>query len=270
MRRLIIVTVLFLLLVSLGCVSNTKELAEIDELTIKLEEKDIQINDLSNQLEVRDKKISEVGEKNSELSSQIVTKNEEIDSNNDNIKQLESGLSQSQETNTNTVDFFKEYSIALNNIHIAYLYINMGKVNIKNTNEYVQTGDYTYSSADRLYDSSGKHILKARELLLKSDKKLREIRDDAPNSFFKTDVENRLDQVDSMLRVADDYYSALDYRQKQLYEVNYGSKEKASEYYNESFSLLPKATIDLNDMNLVHNKIDVEWDQDWYPNFLIN
>ncbi len=176
-------------------------------------------------------------------------------------------LNQFSSSQEETLNFFKEYSIALNNIHIASGFLDIALLNLNAGNSYVETGEYYYEFAIDYYDTGKEQVLDAKELLNKAKTKLQNLQTNAPNSFFQEDVEKRIEQADSLISVSNDLYSLLDYQKQQLYEINYGSESKATEYYNKYNALIPEFNNKLKKLSEIQNQIDLNWDQDWYPTF---
>jgi len=176
-------------------------------------------------------------------------------------------LNQSASSQEKTLNFFKEYSIALNNIHVASGLFDIASLNLNAGNSYVETGEYYYEFAIDYYDTGKEQVLDAKELLNKANSKLQNLQTNAPNSFFESDVKDRIEQVDALISVSNYLYSLLDYQKQQLYEVNYGSKSKATEYYNKYNALVPEFNNKLKRLSEIQNRIDLNWDQDWYPTF---
>ncbi|MCX6710127.1 MAG: hypothetical protein NTV63_04230 [Candidatus Woesearchaeota archaeon] len=176
-------------------------------------------------------------------------------------------LNQSSSSQENTLNFFKEYSIALNNIHVASGLDVEANLNLDAGNSYTETEEYYYEFAIPYYDTGKEQVLDAKELLNKAKSKLQNLQSNAPNSFFQSDVEDRIEQVDALISVSNDLYSLLDYQKQQLYEVNYGSESKATEYNNKYNALVPEFNNRLKKLSEIQNRIDLNWDQDWYPTF---
>ncbi len=106
-----------------------------------------------------------------------------------------------------------------------------------------------------------------KELANKAKTKLQKILNNPPNLFFQKDVENRIEQTAVLINVLDVHYQMIDYAVKELYEVNYGSDAKADEYFDKYNDLIPRYNDLLQDFSDVNNRIDLEWDQDWYVEF---
>jgi len=176
-------------------------------------------------------------------------------------------LNQSLSSQESTLNFFKEYSVVLNNIHVASGLFDIANLNLDAGNSYTKTGEYYYEFAIPYFDTGKEQVLDAKELLNKAKSKLQNPQTNAPNSFFESDVKDRIEQVDALISVSNDLYSLLDYQKQQLYEVNYGSESKATEYYNKYNALVPEFNNRLKKLSEIQNRIDLKWDQDWYPTF---
>jgi vacuolar-type H+-ATPase subunit I/STV1 len=182
----------------------------------------------------------------------------------DTLKSQIANLTAEKDSN---LDFLKDYSTSLINIHRAMSYIDLASANLASGNEYVATGEYYYNFAIPFYDVGKEQVLDAKELLNKAKIRLKSVESKSPNDFYKKDVENRIKQVDALLSVSDSLYDLLDYQGKQLYEVNYGSESKATDFLNRYNNLIPKYNSQLEQLGKVHDSIDLEWDQDWYASF---
>lgn len=166
------------------------------------------------------------------------------------------------------IDFTKEYSIVLNNIHMAINYLTSSAGNLDYGNYYVQTGDYTYASAVIYHEIGGQQALNSKALLEQAEEKLKNIKDKSPNDFFERDVVNRLNQTKTLFDVANNLFWLNYYAEKELYEVNYGTiKSEATQWHNNYNDMIPYYNINTKKMNDIHNKIDLQWDRDWYPNY---
>jgi hypothetical protein len=60
-------------------------------------------------------------------------------------------------------------------------------------------------------------------------------------------------------------YSLSDYAKQELYEINYGSQTNATDLWNKYNALVIEFNNNLKPLSDVQNKIDISWDQDWYP-----
>ena len=132
---------------------------------------------------------------------------------------------------------------------------------------YVETGEYYYEFATPFYASSKGSLLESKELLNKAKAKLQAIQYKSQYPFFEKEILNRIEQVDMFLIIIDNLYSIVDYSQLELYEINYGSKLKADEYYEKHTSLIPTYNLNMEKLSEISNEIDLEWEQDWYPTF---
>ncbi len=166
-----------------------------------------------------------------------------------------------------SIEFMKDYTTAVINIHVAINNINLANANLIRTNEYVQ-GEYVYEYAKDVYGLGKDQINDAKQYLLKARDRLERIENNAPNEFFKVDVSNRLRQVEILISISDLTYSLLDNSEKQIYEVNYGSTLKAEDYLDEYNNVLvPQSNDKFRELSDIQNEIDKHWDQNWYPTF---
>ncbi len=167
------------------------------------------------------------------------------------------------------LQFLKEYSIALNNIHMSIALLDLAIVNKDNVISYTDSNGqgYIYETAKSIINLGKDQSMDAQDYLTKAKIRLEGIKDKAPNDFFKEDISNRLEQIDLLLVFATQTYSLLDYTSQQLYEINYGTETKATEYYNKYNDLIPRYNSNLKKLSDIQNKIDLQWDQDWYPTF---
>ncbi len=188
----------------------------------------------------------------------------QIDKESDEIQTLQNQIKAIKEENS---DFIKEYAITLNNIHVAMTYLGLADTNLGSGNSYTISGEYYYDLAIPFYDGGKDQVLKAKQWLDKANIKLKSIENKTPSSFYKEDVINRIGQVDSLLLVDYSLYSLLDYQGQQIYEVNYGSESKATEYFNKYNNLIPDYNSGLKQASVVSDKIDLQWDHDWYESF---
>lgn len=162
------------------------------------------------------------------------------------------------------IDFFAEYSIALNNIHIALSYFGTASYNLEMANWYIETSDYYYEYAKDYFDEGKDQILDAKQLLSKARSKLELIEDSVPSKFFGKDIENRIEQINIMILTIDDLYYLLDNRFEQMYEITYGTELKALEHLDGYNERIIEYNSNLQKLSDIQNHIDLEWDQDWY------
>ncbi len=182
------------------------------------------------------------------------------------ILERESLQNQIETFKEDTSEFIKQYAIVLNNIHRAMAYYDLSNLNLIAAQEYSQ-GDYVYAYATPLYDEAKEQSAVAAELLNKAKVKLSTIQNNAPNSFLKEDVTNRIKQVDAWLIVGKNFFSLIDYSAKELYEINHGSEAKATEYFNKYNEMEPITLENTKKLSEIQNEIDIHWDQDWYISF---
>jgi hypothetical protein len=184
-------------------------------------------------------------------------------------KQISGITQQNQDQQAKNINFFKEYSIALNDIASGSSDTDFANVNLDKLNDYASpngTG-YIYELAVPFADLGKDQATKSKDYLVKAKAKLEGIKNNAPNDFFKEDVSNRMEQTDLLIIYANQTYNLLDYEKQELYEINYGSQTKATEYWNKYNALIIEFNSNLKQLSDVQNKIDMKWDQDWYPTF---
>jgi len=172
-----------------------------------------------------------------------------------------------QSDKTKLTDFTREYSVALNDIYIGNSYLELSMSNFQRAEEYVLNNEtpYVYAYADSFFDTVKEQSAKSKDFLDKAKNKLDSIRDKSPNELFNGDVQNRIEQINLLTALSLQYYNLGDYKKQELYEVNLGSQSKATEYFNKANALIPEINNNLRKLSDVQNKIDMAWDQDWYP-----
>lgn len=175
-------------------------------------------------------------------------------------------LNQSPPLQGEVLNFFEEYSVSLNNIHVASSIARLASINLNQLNDYTQE-DYYYIFAEEFVNVGKTYATDAKKHLQKTKIKLEKIQDSAPNDFFKEDVLNRIEQTNLLIIYASQVYTLLDYAQQQLYEINYGSEIKANEYWKKYNDLIPEFNDNLKKLSDTQQRIDLYWDQDWYPIF---
>lgn len=164
-------------------------------------------------------------------------------------------------------EFFNSYVIAMNDYHTASELFSVAGSNLDYGNWYTETEGYYYESAIDYYDRAKEQLIESKELLTHAKLKLNNIKNDSPNEFYTKEINNRLEQINIFLSLVDQYYLLNDYMSKQLYEVNYGSKTEATRYYNSYNDLIPEVNENMKKLSDISQKIDLAWDQDWYPLF---
>jgi hypothetical protein len=131
----------------------------------------------------------------------------------------------------------------------------------------VSTGEYYYEFAAPIADLGKEQATQSKDYLNRAKNKLENIKDKAPSEFYKEDVSNRIEQTNALIIYSNQLYLLLDYAKQQTYEINYGSKPKATEYWQKSNTIIPEFNANLKKLSDIQNKIDIAWDQDWYPAF---
>ncbi len=166
----------------------------------------------------------------------------------------------------NVTNFFKDYSIALNNIYSGKIYIQLSDENLNNVQDAVSntsTG-YYYSDAKEILEFGKEKALEAKDFFTRAKIKLQNIQDTAPNDLFETDVSNRIEQCNVLIAYSEHEFLFNDYEEKILYELNYGSEINQTNYENKYDALIPIFNSNLKNLSDIQNRIDLAWDQDWY------
>ncbi len=161
--------------------------------------------------------------------------------------------------------FFDDYVIAVNDYHIANSFFDLGNTNLDTGIWYIETEEYYYDSAIDYLDLAKEQLTDAKALLIHSERKLKGIENKAPNKFYEQELQNRIEQNKVMLSVTDKYFLLVDYMDKQLYEINYGSETEATRYFNMYNDLIVEANEDLVKLSDISQEIDLNWNSDWYP-----
>jgi len=167
----------------------------------------------------------------------------------------------------NNDEFYKEYIIALNNNHVANAYLEMADANLDTGNWYIGTGEYYYEDAVDYFDISKEQSKDAENLLIVSISKFKSLKESTPNEFFDVEIDNRIEQSEILLELVKQYYNLADYVIIQLHEVNYGSESRATEYNNKYNNLIVDLNDNLKKLDVVNQRIDLKWEQDWYTSF---
>lgn len=169
------------------------------------------------------------------------------------------------DSKNSNVDFFNNYVIAVNDYHIANSYFDLGVTNLDTGIWYIETEDYYYESAVDYLSVAKEQLTETKAFLIHSEAKLKNIENTAPDQFYKKEIQNRIEQNEIMLSLTNKYYLLVDYMDKQLYEINYGSEIEATRYFNMYNDLIIEVNEDLYALSDISQEIDLAWDQDWYP-----
>lgn len=169
------------------------------------------------------------------------------------------------DSKNSNVDFFNNYVIAVNDYHIANSYFDLGVTNLDTGIWYIETEDYYYESAVDYLSVAKEQLTETKAFLIHSEAKLKNIENKAPDQFYKKEIQNRIEQNEIMLSLTNKYYLLVDYMDKQLYEINYGSEIEATRYFNMYNDLIIEVNEDLYALSDISQEIDLAWDQDWYP-----
>lgn len=166
-----------------------------------------------------------------------------------------------------TTEFLDGFVLSLNHLSQGDAYLTLSSQNYILGNEYVYSGSYYYEYAKDYYDEGKEDALKSEDYYEKAENKLIEIKDKNPSKFYLDEVENRIEQARYGINLSKIYYSLNDYSDKSTYEINYGSKTKSLEYTDKANTLINESNIYVEQLNKVYQKIDLAWEQDWYPSF---
>ncbi len=168
---------------------------------------------------------------------------------------------------SNPIDFFHEYTIALNDYHAGQSWLDMGNINLENEVWYSYQEDYYYEFAEDYLNEGKEQVNEAEEYFKSALKKFNEIKLSAPNEFYREEIDNRIKQTEISITLSENLYSLLDYQSIELYEVTYGSESKAEMYFDKYNNLIPEFNKNLEQLSDISNKIDLAWGKDWYPEF---
>lgn len=166
-----------------------------------------------------------------------------------------------------TVDFFDDYIVAVNNYHTAQGYYDLATANLQFGDYYVLGRDYYYQGAAAFYDQAKTQIKDGDQFLAQAKSRLQRTEGREANEFYSADVKNRLTQIEVMMDASEKLYKLVDYKSVELYEVNYGSDERANEYFNKSNELVGELNAAFEELSVVSNEIDVAWGENWYPSY---
>lgn len=201
------------------------------------------------------------------LVAGCTSQTQEID-NSEEIEVLETTIDFLEAENKANIEFFKDYSIALVNIHIAIDKLNLANINYNKFDEYIREDEYYYDIAEGYLIASKEQILEAKELSEKAKIKLDKIKDNAPDSFFQGEIENRIKHNDALMEMLDNFYKTVNYYSKAFYEHNNGSEEKTLEYFEKGDEYTVKVNANIKEFADIQDDIDLYWEQDWYVEFL--
>ncbi len=164
-------------------------------------------------------------------------------------------------------EFFNDYIIAVNDYHTASSFHDLAGANLDTVNWYTQTEDYYQDTAINYITTGKDQSGDCKELLLHAENKLNNLKDNAPNEFYNTEINNRIEQAKILSELCDQTLQLLEYTRLQLEEINYGSETEAIRYYNLYGDLIPEFNENLKNLSDISQEIDLAWDQDWYVLF---
>ncbi len=183
------------------------------------------------------------------------------------VIQLEEDIVDLQQENAENINFFIEYSIALNDLYTGIRFLDLSSANLESANRYTLVSGYSYPTGKVVYDTARGQQITSKNRFKVARNRFTKIKDDAPTEFLRIDVANRVNQSDLYLDVNERYTSLVDYMTIVLYETNYGSKDKANENLDLYNKLIPKLNIYLDELAYLESDIDAAWDQQWYSSF---
>lgn len=166
-----------------------------------------------------------------------------------------------------TTDFFKDYVVAINDYHVASSYFDLANANLDNGNWYSSQVDYYYETAIDYYDISKEQLTISKEFLIHAKQKINAVKNMAPNTFYQEEMDNRIEQIDILVDLDNQFYLLNDYMASELYEINYGSETEATRYYNLYNDLISEVNVNLKKLSDISQEIDLAWDNNWYPLF---
>lgn len=159
-----------------------------------------------------------------------------------------------------TLEFLKDYSIILTNIHVATEDLTLAKANI----------DYARSSANKTYNQlidahyiARSQINAAKQILSDTKDRIQILSSQTPDDFFLQDLSYREEQTQILANIANNLEDMISYSEREINELTYGSVEAAQGYltsYQES-----QGYYDFNQESLIFLKkqIDEFWGQNW-------
>ena len=169
--------------------------------------------------------------------------------------------------NQNRMEFFESYTIATNYIDSVIQTHKIVEINYGYYNVYThQEEGYYYDSASTYLDSSLSMLEKTKEKLEKSDYRLKFVQELSPNEFYDKEINLRSEQVNILMEVSIKRIELITLSNEVLYEINFGSQEKADEMTKEINDLIEEMNKDIEGSIEIMKEIDVHWSEDWYPN----
>lgn len=202
-----------------------------------------------------------------QLKNQLNIKDAQISSINKDLTKTNSELQDYKNKYDNHIQFTKDYAILLNNIHVALEQLDLANDNLQYGNVYINDNQYVYSTAISYYHKAKDQALTAKDLLTKARLKFNTSQAISTDAFLSKDIINRLKQIDLLLKAVDDLYTLADYKSSELYQVNYGDKDKAHTYFLKYNDFIDTVNSDLRRLSEINNEIDLEWNANWYPLF---
>jgi hypothetical protein len=164
-------------------------------------------------------------------------------------------------------NFLTEYTIATNYIDSVIFTQKIVEINYNYYTDFIQSPDgYYYDDVEGYLDGSLSQSDESLEILEKSKVKLESIKLDSPNDFFDKELVLRLEQIELLKQSSIKRIEMIELTNDELYEVNFGSMEKATLIYEENNIVIE----DFNDLVVreisKEQEIDIHWMEDFYAN----
>jgi hypothetical protein len=170
-----------------------------------------------------------------------------------------------EQTKEENVEFLKDYSVAVVNIHFADYLIDLAIKNSNTANDLFYDSDvYDYFYLKTFTDLSINQLNEAKVLLRTSKENLNKIKNNSPNSFFENEINKRLLQVneyDKTIVLAIDLVNAKD---KEYYAYIYEEYSDYEEKLSARNLLVSKYNEQIDKYNQANKEIELIWKQGWY------
>ena len=168
-------------------------------------------------------------------------------------------------SSSSSLKFAQQYSVAVGDIDAAYKELSLARVNFDLANGYLKnTPNYNYTATNEFYDKGKEQTVNAGQFLNDAKSRLILARKYAPDEFFTKDVDDRLNQVEVMTKYDSLLIDLLNLRAKEVYEVNYGDRAKATDYSQQVLEKMKDYNVALSDLNDVSSSINTKWNRSWY------
>ena len=172
---------------------------------------------------------------------------------------------QAKETQLNeNLEFFKEYASALVSLHVGLHLQSLADVNFDYFIDEYDIEDYSYYDVEYLSKAAKEQALDSKEFFMKANKKFKELKEQAPNDFFKEELVNRIEQSRLWVILATLTFDYVYNYEQSVYEVNYGTRASSDVYYDKYILAIDEYNEWIYEVDDVEQEIDLAWDQDWY------